>query len=374
MKKNAVKQIPVKIYRAIISNFYNKPRFIFDLFKNPGKYCKANTYYPEFKRKSAFRIWWDQFRQIMILGYPNTYYHAYGFDVKSKEECKKYIQYGEFFNVRNSYNILQHSPTAILRDKFYFGMFCEYLGISTGKNIGLIRNGIFFELKTSENLPLEELAKRYKGTLFIKLIDGECGKDINVLTVTDSDVRINGEVSIMAELASLTKSGVFLIQEKVEQCNEIASLHKESLNTIRLITIRNNKTDQVGLFPSFLRIGTGEMVVDNVSRGGIAVGIDSKTGKLKDTGFYIPEFGGSVKMHPDSKIKFSEIRIPYWDKAVEEAKFMHSLLPGIKSIGWDVAIGEKGPVFIEGNDNWEISGPQMCHGGLRKEFLSMVKG
>ena len=32
----------------------------------------------------------------------------------------------------------------------------------------------------------------------------------------------------------------------------------------------------------------------------------------------------------------------------------HKHLYNIRSIGWDSAITPEGPVFIEGNDNWEI--------------------
>ena len=44
------------------------------------------------------------------------------------------------------------------------------------------------------------------------------------------------------------------------------------------------------------------------------------------------------------------------------------MLKDIHSIGWDIAIGKDGPVFIEGNDNWEINGPQVGNRGLKKEF------
>ena len=63
----------------------------------------------------------------------------------------------------------------------------------------------------------------------------------------------------------------------------------------------------------------------------------------------------------------SEYTIPYVKEAIEQAKYFHSLL-NLHSVGWDIAIGEDGPIFIEGNDNWEINGPQSCNKGLAKEF------
>ena len=34
------------------------------------------------------------------------------------------------------------------------------------------------------------------------------------------------------------------------------------------------------------------------------------------------------------------------------------------SIGWDIAITKDGPMFIEGNDRWEVSMIQAVHGGM----------
>ena len=46
---------------------------------------------------------------------------------------------------------------------------------------------------------------------------------------------------------------------------------------------------------------------------------------------------------------------------------LHKYLYRCHSVGWDIAITEKGPVFIEGNGWWEISLVQAVHGGLKKQ-------
>ena len=43
------------------------------------------------------------------------------------------------------------------------------------------------------------------------------------------------------------------------------------------------------------------------------------------------------------------------------------------SVGWDIAITENGPVFIEGNGLWEISLVQAVHGGMKKEISSFFE-
>lgn len=60
--------------------------------------------------------------------------------------------------------------------------------------------------------------------------------------------------------------------------------------------------------------------------------------------------------------------MPYWKESLELANCFHEKLSDIHSIGWDIAITKDGPVFIEGNDNWEISLMQACNGGLKREF------
>ena len=161
--------------------------------------------------------------------------------------------------------------------------------------------------------------------------------------------------------------GTYLAQEIVCQHKLMSALHPASINTMRLITVKNPVDGIVSLLPSILRIGTGDSIVDNTSRGGIAVGIDTETGRLKKYGFYKPEYGLKVDVHPDSNIRFENYEIPYFKEAKEMAIRFHEFLD-IHSVGWDIAICPDGPVFIEGNDNWEINGPQICNGGMKKAF------
>lgn len=62
---------------------------------------------------------------------------------------------------------------------------------------------------------------------------------------------------------------------------------------------------------------------------------------------------------------FSDVRLPFIQEAVQQAEVFHARLSSIRLIGWDIAITEEGPVFIEGNDNLEISGLQTVNGGMK---------
>jgi glutathione synthase/RimK-type ligase-like ATP-grasp enzyme len=55
------------------------------------------------------------------------------------------------------------------------------------------------------------------------------------------------------------------------------------------------------------------------------------------------------------------------------AEKLHEKLSSIRVIGWDIAITSDGPVFIEGNDNAEISGLQTVNGGLKQTIQGLLK-
>lgn len=40
-------------------------------------------------------------------------------------------------------------------------------------------------------------------------------------------------------------------------------------------------------------------------------------------------------------------------------------------MGWDIAITEKGPVFLEAGEDWEIQLTQIFNGGRRKDFYAL---
>ena len=131
-----------------------------------------------------------------------------------------------------------------------------------------------------------------------------------------------------------------------------------------------DKDGVVHPFGAGLRIGRSGSTIDNWAKGGVFVGIDMGTGKLMNRGFMKPQFGTAVSEHPDTHVVFDGFLVPYYKEAQELAVKLHSFLYRSHSVGWDIAITEKGPVFIEGNGLWEISLVQAVHGGMRKEIES----
>lgn len=203
---------------------------------------------------------------------------------------------------------------------------------------------------------------------FAKPLGGQLGDGAFSVQISNSQILVNDNKRISKEelIQSISKSN-YIIQERVIQHPQMNKLCSTSLNTIRFQTVIT-ENEGIVAFGAGVRMGREGSHVDNWAKGGIFVGIDMNSGKLLKKGFIKPPYGTVVTQHPDNGLVFENFEIPYFQKAVNMAKELHSKLYRIHSIGWDIAISQEGPVFIEGNSLWEISLVQAAHGGLKEQI------
>lgn len=351
----------------IIRNLYSKPKALIKLLLRPSAIYGTN-YYTEMEEKSRFQIFREQCGNIFKYGAVDEYYYLYGLNVKNFRRNEDYLVYLPFMRRRDELNLnSKHNSSSILRNKLYFGVFAKAFGINTPENIALVRNGDVLLLSEGRHISIEQLVTAYNGVFFCKPMDGECGKGVFKLELDGNVIKINGEDIDVLKFATMLEGPDFLIQRCITQHPLQSKLHSTSINSLRMVTVRSLKDNKIYVLPSILRIGTNGSIVDNTSQGGVAVGFNHETGQLNEYGLQKPQFGLRLNIHPNSGIRFSNYTIPFIKEAVEQAKYFHSFMD-LHSIGWDIAIGESGPIFIEGNDNWEINGPQSCNHGLVKEF------
>ncbi len=367
----------VLVIKRIAGWFYDwlvvKPKALAYLIANTDLYVKSASYYPEELHKNSFQIFCDQCRNVLKYGWPDDYYFMYGLD-RIGSSAKGYIHYSKFMKCRNAQNNkVPYNSISILRNKFYFGIFSESIGIKTGHNVCLTYQGQFYIIDEKRFVSVEEFVggSYLNKMLFCKLLDGECGVGIFTLEIKNGVLLYDGNPITLKELSDRIGSSRYLFQESVTQHSEMSKIYHKSINTIRLITVKHPKTGKIETLPSVLRIGANGNYVDNFSQGGLCVGFEEESGRLHDTAFYKPGFGLRAIEHPNSGVKFNTFIIPHITEAVKQAKYFHSMLSDIHSIGWDIAISDDGPVFIEGNDNWEVSLPQVCHHGLEEEFKEL---
>lgn len=137
----------------------------------------------------------------------------------------------------------------------------------------------------------------------------------------------------------------------------MASFNESSVNTIRMMTALY-PSGEVKLFAAFLKIGRKGSTIDNAGAGGnVDCGVNVETGEL----FNAVKFDSfdkvtPIECHPDSGHQINGVKIENWDEVVRLVKMYQARIPWLKTIGWDVALTENGPVIIEINNWWDTTG------------------
>lgn len=356
----------------ICKGFYYRLLGVLKLIST-SKYYNQPSYFPEYasERKSSFQIFLEQLWNVLEYGFVNDFYYAYGFDIKKFRDKSQYVEYSEFRARRNYYiSSSPEVPASVLRNKWVFGLYAKQIGLKTPILYALVEKNTVYNPIKNERQPFDVFfTTHHKMDCYCKAIGGECGMSVFHLLVEDGVIKLNGEIVSIEDLQVVLGTGQYLLQETVKnQKKEISEIYSLSINTIRLETIRNPHTGDIEIFPPLLRVGANGNTVDNWAKGGLAVEIDAEKCTLGKYGWYKVGYGTKTTSHPNTGVVFEGHNLPFLNEAIEDAKKFHRCLPGLHSIGWDIAITDDGPVFIEGNDNWELSLVQMCSHGLYSDF------
>ena len=237
-----------------------------------------------------------------------------------------------------------------LEDKETCYAFLQKKGFPHPRRLGhLVYEGTQVLWKTPENklFPWKEIFKKYP-KVFVKPADGCQGKDCFLLHMNqkENEYLINHlPVDNKALRRHITKD--LLVEEVIENHPVVASLHPHSLNTVRMITVRNQNGD-FRILGSALRVGVAQSSVDNFKHGGIGV-IIKENGELSSTGITRDYTKAPISEHPDTLIPFATIQLPYWEECEKLALEMHKKAGRISCVGWDIAITPTGPICIEAN-------------------------
>jgi hypothetical protein len=170
----------------------------------------------------------------------------------------------------------------------------------------------------------------------------------NIYKISINDVSENKAI-IESLYADIVESG-YLYQDNIVQHPELNRVNPHSVNTIRIDTF-TNKQGTTGILNAALRFSCNTSFIDNVSSGGMFVGMDLNTGTLRAEAFSDFDIGsGEILLsHPLTGLVFKDFKIPFYNQAVQMVTRAAALLPHARVIGWDVGITPDGPVIIEGN-------------------------
>mgnify|MGYP005842986211 CR=1 FL=1 len=170
---------------------------------------------------------------------------------------------------------------------------------------------------------------------------GQCGWGVDVV-----DSAMDRE----SLLKRMRERGYNLVEAYVQQHPSLAEISPSGLNTVRMVTILDDK-DQVHILGAILRMSVNSFV-DNIAMGNLAAPIDIETGVLQSEAVYKDITKAPVAQHPVTGKQIVGFEVPHWSAVLEMTKKAALHDRSNRSIGWDVAITENGPSLIEGNHNW----------------------
>lgn len=200
-------------------------------------------------------------------------------------------------------------------------------------------------------------------SFIMKPLYDACGHGIQI-------VKEKGTLEAKDRMINILSSGTsaYIVEELIKQVPEMAELHQESVNTVRIPTF--NLNGDIKVVRPFLRTGCGKSVVDNAGSGGVFALIDPQTGI---TFAAADEHNRSFTEHPDSHKPLVGFRVPKWNEAVEMVRKLALILPDVKYVGWDLALTEKGWVLVEGNDKGQFVFQYPLHEGFAVELNNLRK-
>ena len=208
--------------------------------------------------------------------------------------------------------------------------------------------------------------------IFIKpTIDTGQGKNVDKFEKTDGLFKNKAGVVLSAKYILEKFDGDFIVQESLQQCDLLNRLNKDSINTLRILTYRSVKSNQVHVLHTTLRVGKNGSLTDASRTGGRFCGIN------EDGSFIEKVYDSKGNIYNDFNgvnIENKNFKIPNFDLVLECAKKSAEQIHHHRVLALDVMIdNENLPRLIEVNPvNQGMFIFQATIGPMFREFTDEV--
>lgn len=265
----------------------------------------------------------DVVSAFVIHGSSLTDYFEYEFYKKRNLERSKFVTFRKAKHIFR--RLLDPEESKKLRDKYE---------ISVSYNEFLKRDWLY--AASCSYGEFELFCKKHR-RFMVKPRFGSCGKGVYLQSIEGVDLH---------KLFNRFQAEDVVIDELIVQHRKMASLHPYSVNTVRVTTVLTDY--DVEIMNVALRMGNGGSVIDNHAAGGLVANVDIESGIVYTTG--VDKYSNRHVFHPVTGERIVGFEIPYWEEVKDLVGKAARVLPKVRYTGWDVAITEKGPILIEGND------------------------
>lgn len=252
-----------------------------------------------------------------------------------------------------------------------FGRYCE-----VPRTIAISRNGrvvphgpLWQQIEQGQAGPLMLVAKPLGGggggSIYFIRIDRQHA-------VVETNDTANPRFSVRSEDLSdvFTRQRVpFIINEYVQQGEFSRRLYPLTVNTVRVLVLRDVQSGEPHIVRAVLRVGNSESYpIDNFSMGGLSIEIDLESGELGRAVAAEGRFSDKRwQTHPDTGETITGARIPHWQAHMGKLKALFGQLPYLKYCGFDLILRDNDFVVLEGNSYSQVRLFQMHEPLLKDE-------
>lgn len=168
---------------------------------------------------------------------------------------------------------------------------------------------------------------------------------------TDTVTTLSGEPfpvdALVEQVAGFADQG-YLFQERLVPHPALARACGRAIGTVRLLTAQTD--DGPALMAAAWKVVAGHNVADNFwRRGNMLAAIDDATGTVECVASGLGHDSRTHESHPDTGVRLLGLTLPDWQEACAMCLQAATALVGLRLIGWDLALTDRGPVIVEAN-------------------------
>ncbi len=302
---------------------------------------------PDMTKEERAKLAADMDRMFREYGYTFDDYFYYAFPGKTDEERNMYVSEYMRDQIISHMNKVFNRPLFDDKERTY-EKYKEFYR----------RELIELDKGTKDLQKLKAFLEKHR-RIIVKPASGSLGRGVHILDIAEMD---DVDATLLSELSKAGKYGL-VAEELIIQDERMAAFHPASLNCLRVTTVRLN--DRIELFHSFLKMGGGGSVVDNMNLGGLLCALDQETGTVLSAR---DDSGRLHEVHPDTGVPIVGFVVPHWEEAVAFAKKLAMVTPSNRWTGWDIALNkDENWVMVEGNARGNFRGTKSELYGLLKE-------
>lgn len=310
------------------------------------------------------------------------YYSLFGLSDTPISEWKNYILDRESNPIVRSVNRRENIPLAVNKI-----LFAEHLLENDLPTIPILF--VIHEKDAGFSRAFRSISDKYQffaaldrapDRMFAKLMNGAHGEGaFSISRLSDKRWRFGERTGSGEELFEFCQQRIdgkrgLIVQPAIRPHSLLnAVMGPNSLGTVRAITYLSLGGPKLML--PLLRMPAGGNVTDNFSEGAagnIVAKVDIETGvlgcgKMARSKSW-PEIM-KVDRHPDTGVRIRGFQLPYWQETISLMLNAQASTPQLRTLGWDIAITDKGPIIVEANTGYDANLLQVAYGrGVRGDL------